>query len=295
MGKTNEVGGTAVIHRPLTLEPPHGEVIRADLRLPEHDTGESAVIVYHGFKGFKDWGFFPYISSKIAQAGHAVLTFNGSRNGIGEHLLDLTELDRFANNTFSWELEDLLWIIDQVQSGDVTGSPPRSVGLLGHSRGGGSSVLAAAEATGLSALVTWASVSTFERWSVEQEDEWRRSGRIFIQNARTGQELPLDVSLLDDLRQNRERLDIQRAAAQVRSPWLVVHGDNDVTVSVDEARLLKSLSTSSSTLIVADAGHTFECGHPFERPSEPLLEVLAATISHFNEHLCDSSMSRDSE
>ena len=62
---------------------PHGDVIRGDLRIPEGPPPRTAVVVVHGFKGFKDWGFFPHLCEEIAAGGHAVVSFNFSWNGIG--------------------------------------------------------------------------------------------------------------------------------------------------------------------------------------------------------------------
>jgi len=72
------------------------------------------LIFVHGFKGFKDWGFWPYSGNYFAERGFFILTFNFSHNGIGENLTEFTELEKFANNTFSLELEDLNEIIQNV-------------------------------------------------------------------------------------------------------------------------------------------------------------------------------------
>ena len=40
--------------------------------------GRPAVVVCHGFKGFKDWGFFPHLAHRLANAGLTTVTFNFS-------------------------------------------------------------------------------------------------------------------------------------------------------------------------------------------------------------------------
>ena len=50
------------------------------------------IILVHGFKGFKDWGSFPYAAKYFAKEGYFVLTFNFSHNGIGDNLTEFTEL-----------------------------------------------------------------------------------------------------------------------------------------------------------------------------------------------------------
>ena len=43
---------------------PEGGTLRGDVRQPRGATG-SAIVVCHGFKGFKDWGFFPYLAERL--------------------------------------------------------------------------------------------------------------------------------------------------------------------------------------------------------------------------------------
>ena len=55
----------------------------------------SAIVVCHGFKGFKDWGFFPYLADCLAAGtGAMVISFNFSGSGIGPDLESFTEHSR---------------------------------------------------------------------------------------------------------------------------------------------------------------------------------------------------------
>ena len=103
---------------------------------------------------------------------------------------------------------------------------------------GGSAILHASHDVRVDALVTWAAVSSFARGTKETIEEWRASGRMYVLNGRTGQQMPLDVTLLDDYETNRERLDLRVAAEGIAAPWLIVHGEEDLTVPPEGARLL---------------------------------------------------------
>ena len=261
--------------------PPHGDVIRADVRHPAAAAPRTAVIVAHGFKGFKDWGFFPLLCNRLALDGHLVVSFNTSLNGIGPGLLDFTDLEAFGRNTVSREVEDLHWMVDRTLEGAWNGGRrPDALGLLGHSRGGGNAVIVAAERGEVSSLVTWAAVSTYHRWSAEQERDWAAAGVTYIPNARTGQEMPLYGTVLDDLRANSERFDVLAAAGRVRAPWLVVHGAQDATVSPDEARRLAEAGLAADLVVLERSGHTFEAVHPLEETPPALEAALAATLRH---------------
>lgn len=276
-----------MIRSTFTREPRAGDVIRGDVRIPEGPPPRSAIVVVHGFKGFKDWGFFPHTCDRLAAAGHAVVSFNMSHSGIGSSPLDFTELDQFGRNTLSLELDDVRAVVEEVLTGELLPRRPRSVAVLGHSRGGGQTVLAAAEDERIVAIATWAAVSHFDRWTDETKDEWRDAGRIWVMNARTGQQMPLDVGLLEDFEAHSDRLDIPAAAGRVSAPWLIVHGRNDLTVGVAEAHELAEAAQMGRLVLVDGAGHTFEARHPFEESTPQLDRALEATIAHFAQLLAD--------
>lgn len=275
-----------LIHERCETTPPHGDVIRLDVRRPAHGNPRSAILVAHGFKGFKDWGFFPYLCERLAQDGHLVVSFNFSLNGTGPDLLEFTDLDAFGRNTLSRELDDLHWMVDRMLAGEWSdGTAPGHVGLLGHSRGGGASVIATAEHQGVAALVTWAAVATFHRWSEQQVADWMSQEVTWIGNARTGQEMPLNRTLWEDLRDNRARLDVLAAAARVGVPWLILHGSDDPTVAVAEARQLHDAGPGSSLRVVEGSGHTFEAVHPPQGTPPGLMAAIDASLRHFRRSL----------
>ena len=54
-----EARDASVIHTQFTLEPRDGDTVRGDVRIPEGPPPRSAIVVIHGFKGFKTGGSFP--------------------------------------------------------------------------------------------------------------------------------------------------------------------------------------------------------------------------------------------
>jgi dienelactone hydrolase len=261
-------------------------MIRGDLRIPEGPPPRTAVVVVHGFKGFKDWGFFPHLCEQIAAAGHAAVSFNFSWNGIGaDDPQELTELELFGRNTYTRELGELLWMLEEVATSDLMPLKPRKIGLVGHSRGGAQAILAATESDRVDALVTWSAVGNLDRWTEDTLEEWRGEGRVYVLNSRTGQQMPLDVTLLEDFEANRERLDVRRAAGTVQVPWLILHGTEDLTVDWKDSESLAGAASGAKHILVEGAGHTYEVGHPFQGPSLQLREALEATLRHLETNL----------
>jgi len=248
--------------------------ILVDVRAAGRTSPRPVVVVLHGFKGFKDWGMFPPFAERLAQAGLSAIAPNLSGSGVddaGEFSLP----DRFGHNTFSAELHDLRQVIDALMDGQLGVAPPSSLGLVGHSRGGGVAILETADDPRVEALVTWSAISRVDRWSPGQQETWRRTGHLAVQNARTGQVLPLYPDVLEDIEQNAHRLDITAAARKITVPWLIIHGTADESVPFTEAASLKKANTRKSRklLPVEGGGHTFGATHPWQSMT-PQLEVV---------------------
>jgi pimeloyl-ACP methyl ester carboxylesterase len=236
--------------------------------------------VLHGFKGFKDWGMFPPLSQRLAEAGFIVVSPNLSGSGVDDKG-DFSLPERFGHNTFSAELEDVRRVIDALRAGQLGVPTPPTLGLVGHSRGGGVAILQAARDPRVRALVTWAAISSVERWAAPQRSTWRAAGRITIRNARTGQELPLYTDVLDDIEQNAPALDIEGAGRRLQIPWLVIHGTEDESVAFAEAERLKAASARPDTrlLPIEGGGHTFGAVHPWRATTPELAIVFDATLA----------------
>lgn len=267
-----------------------GDPVRGDLWQPESAVEGAAVVVCHGFKGFKDWGFFPHLGEELARrTGCPVAVFNFTGSGVGPDLESFTELDRFARNTFSREKEDLEAVMDRLAAGRAGGavfSPVSRFGLLGHSRGGTTAVLKAAVRRQVRALVTWSAAASTELYRDEYEPVWEAGETVRVENARTGRELPLRRNVLDDLRAHGDRLDVTSAAASIDAPYLVLHGAADESVPLDHARALAGAAGDAAELRVLEgAGHTFGAGHPFEGATPALEEAVEASAAHFRRHL----------
>jgi dipeptidyl aminopeptidase/acylaminoacyl peptidase len=191
--------------------------------------------------------------------------------------------DAFRADTHSRELAEVLAVLKAVREGAAPFSGERidgtRIGLFGHSRGGANALLASAQSP-VRALVTWAAIAGFDRYTAEQKEAWRRDGELLVVNARTGQQLALGLGLLEDVEKHRAELDVLAAAARRTAPWLIVHGEEDESVPADEARRLAAASgsmTPAELLLLPGANHTFGARHPFAGPNPGLIQALNAT------------------
>jgi uncharacterized protein len=269
-----------------TLPGALGEIL-IDVRAGGRGSPRPAVVVVPGFKGFKDWGMFPPFADRLARAGLSAVSMNPSGSGVDD-AGDFTLVERFGHNTYSAELDDTLEVVEALARGALGVAPPSSIGLVGHSRGGGVGVLAAAEDRRITALATWAAISSVERWSPAEQRAWREAGVKEIVNARTGQRLPLYPDVLDDIDSHAAvRLDILGAAGRLAIPWLIVHGAEDESVSSLEAEALHAAARGDLArhLPIAGAGHTFGTVHPWRGETPAFRLVADETLGFLAAHL----------
>lgn len=284
---TDEAAPRRITRTTFELRPADGgPPVRGDLRVAEGAKPKSAVVVVHGFKGFRNWGAWPALCRAFALAGHAAVNFDFSHNGIGPDG-ELSALDLFRENTHTREQAELRAVADALAEGRLGGWKVKKIGLMGHSRGGGAAILHAADDERVRALVTLASIADIHaRWTPEQVAAWRRGDEVRIENTRTKQQMPIGPEYWVDLRQNRDRLDVGAAAARLAQPWLIVHGDADPTVPVAEAHaLFAAAGENAELMVVKGADHVFGVRHPYAGPTDDLRTVAEAALDWFGEHL----------
>ncbi|MFN3135841.1 MAG: alpha/beta hydrolase [Candidatus Kryptonium sp.] len=267
---------------PLTLRNPSGDRITADVHFVRDFLPAPVVICSHGFLGFKDWGFIPYIADRFAESGLIFIRFNFSHNGIGENPNKITEFDKLARNTISKQLEDLTSVIDYVFSGEFGALTDGQVFLLGYSGGGGISIIKVVEDERIKALVLWASISTFRRYSKHQIEELVKNGYIFVRIPDSMLQIRIEKVVYDDFIENQDRYDIIKAISKLRIPILIVHGSADVIVPLVEAERLRSANPEHIKFaLIPEANHFFNIKHPMEHPSKQLDIAVNVTISFF--------------
>lgn len=253
----------------IIISNPETKDFLADAFYPETHEKLPLVIFVHGYKGYKDWGAWNLMAEKFAEAGFFFVKFNFSHNGTTiQDPHNFSDLDAFGNNNYSKELSDLGAVIDYFIKDHRVND--QQVVLIGHSRGGGISIVKTFEDERINGLITLASVDTLERFPKNKDlQKWKENGVFYVLNGRTKQQMPHYYQFYEDFEKNTLRFDVERAAEMAMAHFLIIHGTHDESVSIKNADHLHILNPNSELFLMENANHTFGAREPWEEDHLP--------------------------
>jgi hypothetical protein len=267
------------IKKNIIIENPETKSFLADAYFKETFEKLPLVVFAHGYKGYKDWGAWDLMGEKFAEAGFYFVKFNFSHNGTTlENPKEFGDLEAFGMNNFSKEMSDFKAVLDYFLKDENVDT--ENVSIIGHSRGGGIAVIEAFEDDRVKNLITFAGVSNFKYRFPRDErfEKWKNDGVMYSENMRTHQQMPHYFQYYEDFVENEDRFTIQRAAQNLKKPYLIVQGTNDDAVKDKEAFLLHEWCRTSELLIVENANHVFGSKEPWT--SNELPKDLGMVINH---------------
>lgn len=254
----------------------HNKPIVWDAYFNVDNTKKPIVIFCHGYKGFKDWGSWNLVAKAFCDEHLFFLKFNFSHNGgTIENPIDFPDLNAFAENNYTKELSDLDDMLNFILSENFQYKKEidtSRITLIGHSRGGGISIIKASEDSRITQLITWASISDYgSRFGTNKEiNEWQKKGVKYVLNGRTKQQMPHHIQFFEDFKLNQERLNIKHSAKKIVIPFLIIHAKGDSSVKFEEAENLHSWNSKSELYIIEDSDHVFGASHPWSKKELPI-------------------------
>lgn len=270
-----------------SLESFHNEIYKGangresllDLTIPNKYNGE-LIIFIHGYMGFKDWGCWNLVSDFFSNSGYGFCKFNLSHNGgTIEDALDFPDKVAFAQNRYSYEVKDVEHVIDWIYSKNIK---YKKIHLMGHSRGGGIAILAGQNKK-INSIICCASISDIKSRFPKGEafENWKESKTRFITNGRTKDNLEHYFTQYEDFKENEATLNIKEACKGLNKPVLLIHGENDDSVSIKEGENLSDW-LSCKLQIIESTKHTFGAQHPWIHKEMPTaLKTLCEITNSF--------------
>ncbi|MFQ5780786.1 MAG: alpha/beta hydrolase family protein [Nitrospiria bacterium] len=244
----------------IELELAPGEKTAVVLAGPERPT-ERLVILCHGFMSSKESSTNRALTERLLPNDIATCRFDffGHNESAGSFQeLTLTRCLNQVEGILQWS----------AQSGYG------KIGLVGSSFGGLVAIITAARHPVLRAAALKCPVSDYPAiWQARLGEggmkQWRESGILSF--ATMDGKARLEYPFYEDLL----KYDTYREAGLIRSPTLIVHGDADEDVPVDQSRhLFDTLQSPKEMEIIPGAGHEFSNPDDFERMAERIAAWL---------------------
>lgn len=238
-----------------------GKTLAGTLHHPLDQIRRGTVILCHGMDSNRNSEKLIHLGRVLARRGIATLRFDFAY--VGE------SSEKFADITYSGEVEDL-----RAACSFMRDRYAGKIGVLGSSMGGTVALLFAAEEPDIAALVAIAAPVHPEAFprrilNPEQLQRWRERGFTFYNGQR------LNLTLLEDL----ETINVLQAARKVACPALIIHGDADEVVPVEEAHELNAcLAGRKKLMIMKGTDH---------RLSDPVMmqQALTEVVDWLTEHV----------
>ena len=266
-----------------------GQTIFGDTHLPDGEP-RGAILLCHGFKGYKDYGLFPQLADRAAKSGLVAHRFNFSHSGMTRNVDTFERPDLFERDTWGRQMFDLQTVASAVAAGDLPGGTQRQV-WFGHSRGGLAVLLTAAEAwrhpdgaVQPVAVISASAPASTQGMDDDQKAMLRRVGRMASPSARTGQTLFVGTDWLDDVEASPQRYDLSQQLPHIDCPVLLLHGDQDATIDPQDAhRLLRYVDGQTELRPIGGASHTFNAPNPLalDESAPPQTQQVLEAVCEF--------------
>jgi pimeloyl-ACP methyl ester carboxylesterase len=211
---------------------------------PRPTEAAAAIVLCHGFGTSKDSRTYLSLEEPLNAAGISTFRFDFFGHGESE--------GRFAEITVSEAVRDALAAIEYVRE---TGY--QRIGLVGSSFGGLAAILTAAQVSDLCLLALKSPVSDYmSRLFVDRDghdlQKWRDQGFIQIPDGE-GNTARLNYSFYEDA----DKISGYTIADKISAPTLIVHGDQDESVPVEQSVKLASLIPDCRLEILKGADHRY--------------------------------------
>lgn len=215
------------------------------------DKGKTSIVVMcHGFSSSKDGKTYLRLEGILNENDISTFRFDFYGHGESE--------GKFENITLSKAVKNLLGAISFLKSIGY-----EKFGLFGSSFGGIVSIIVASQINNLIFLALKSPVSFHLGRLVARNDEktikeWKEKGFIYYDIER---QLKLNYSFFKDA----EKINAYEFAKRINVPTLIVHGDRDENVPIEQSKGLSRIIENCELRIIKGADHRYTNPEHFER------------------------------
>jgi putative redox protein len=251
------------MEQPIHFYNEQGEKLVGSLHLPKR-AAECGVVFGHCFTCSRHTRIIRETCNELAAEDFLALRFDFSGNGQSD--------GEFSKSTYSKQIADMQTAADVILKRGV-----RRIGLAGHSMGAVIAVLAAARIQTVKAVCALAGrlsgLNAAHFFSRRQIKDLEETGRVAFTSR--GRSLQLSTEFFADAKQ----YDLPGTIKSMNTPLMLVHGDADEIIPVEDAYLAKTLNPEYAELaVISGADHMFSS-------EMHRLQTVKLVVKWFKEHL----------
>jgi hypothetical protein len=236
-----------------------GNNICGILSNPNSKMEKPIIILCHGFMMSKDSNTNTKLQNILNKENISTFRFDFFGHGESE--------GEFGEITISKAVDNILDAIQFLKNKGYS-----KIGLVGSSFSGTASINAASKTNDLFLLALKCPVSNYLERELkkpkEETEAWKNKGyRSYYYR---GEEKRVNYSFFEDFKNN----DGYEAAKKIKIPTLIVHGDEDKTISIEQSKKTASLIENCKLEIIKGADHGFNNPGEFEK----MLDLISGFI-----------------
>lgn len=215
------------------------------------------VIIGHGVTGNKDRPWAVALAEALEKEGFNALRFSFSGNGESE--------GDFEKSTISKEVKDLKAVVNAAEDEGY-----HRICYIGHSMGAAVGVISAVKDERIALLVSLSGMVYTQKF-LEREFGDQTPGKGYMWDDK---DCPLSVEFAEDMKKIDNVLD---KTEKIEVPWLIVHGDADDVVPVEEGKEIFAAAYEPKDLVIIP-----KADHVYSEKGEQ--KMIDAVIPWLKEH-----------
>ena len=238
-----------------------GDRLCGILSNPKESKEKPLFILCHGFATSKESYSIIKLEQVLNQNNISTFRFDFFGHGESE--------GKFEDITISEGVDDALQAIHYLKEQGYS-----KIGLFGSSFGGMVSIMAASRSKDLYLLVLKSPVSNFLERDLQVKTEkelkdWKSNGFTYYVTGKS-QKLRLNYTFFEDYNSN----DGYKIASKIKIPTLIVHGDKDDIVPVEQSKKIAPLIKNCTLKIISGADHRYSQSDHFELMLRSVLQFV---------------------
>jgi dienelactone hydrolase len=243
-------------------------ILSSVLHVPKRQTTSPAVILLHGFTGYKDENHIVSLADALAESGIYAIRFDTVGYGESEGTIE----DDFRLSNYMYDIDTIYNFLTHYEGIDSA-----SIGIWGHSMGGLASIIYATENRRIKAVSAVSAPSFFGsgKWLRSQIPQWEKTGSLTVESSRYG-----TISVPYDFYKDAKKYSALDVVAKLSQPLQIIAGAADQTVELSDTKQLFDAAPEPKELL-----EITEMTHDYKRYPEILTQVNDAVVTFFTSNL----------